>query len=65
MRSVKFNRLDAQETFDEETEKLKNHDKLAERFRDAKNFDELLVLLSDPEFPGIQGSKSSFIPVMT
>ena len=60
VRSVKFNRLDAQETFDEETEKLKNHDKLAERFRDVKNFDELLVLLSDPEFPGIQGSKQFY-----
>lgn len=59
-RSMQFNRLDAQESFDEETKRLENRDRLAERFRGVKSFDELSVLLNDPEFPGIQGSKQFY-----
>ncbi len=46
----------ARKSFDEETEQLKKRDKLAERLGAVKDFRELMVLLNNPEFPGIQGS---------
>ena len=60
LREVVVDWKKAKEDFDAETEQLRTRDKLAERFGRVKNFDELLLILNDPEFPGIQGSKEFY-----